>query len=210
MKYENKNRDSDWAKEVPDFRFRGPYDDWGWEPGDSVLPEFRDPSVHLTPEEVRWRERERRMNRRMGRPVMARGETRRYGQREIPDDERAEYGWSQYNGEPFSRGYFGEEYWGARESWMRQGPYTGRGPSNYQRSDQSIKDEVCERLTRHGHIDARKINIDVNGGVVTLRGSVDDRRMKRMAEDAIDSVPGVEDINDELTIQRGGQGSAHS
>lgn len=210
MKYENKNRDSDWAKEVPDYRFRGPYDDYGWEAGESVLPEFRDPSVHLTPEEQRWRDRERRMNRGMGRQPNRMGETRRYGQREIPDHEHAEYGQSQYYGEPFSRGYSGEEYYGAREAWMRQGPYTGRGPSNYRRSDDRIKDEVCQRLTRHGQIDARKIQIDVSEGVVTLRGSVGDRRMKRITEDTIESIPGVQDIHDELTVQKASQETAQS
>lgn len=206
MKYQDKNRDSDWAKEVPDVRFRGPYDDWGWEPGDSVLPEFRDPSVHLSREEQRELQRELRQNRQRSRFGTG-GETRRFGRREIPDHEHAEYGQSQYYGEPYPRGYSGEQYRGAREAWMRQGPYTGRGPRNYRRSDDSIKDEICQRLTSHGQVDARNIQIDVHDGQVTLRGSVDNRQMKRMAEDSIESVPGVQDINDELTVNRSGQGN---
>lgn len=237
MKYQGKNMDSDWAKEVPDVRFRGPYNDFGWEPGESVLPEFRDPSVHLNPDELReartWRQQQnqgRRMRNRgqegrmlgprnyysrnqMGRGSYGRmqtvGETNRYGRREIPDDERDQYGWSQYYGEPFSRGIGNYErggqediYYGERESWMSQGPFTGVGPAGYQRSDEQIKDEVCDRLTRHGQIDARKIQIDVSDGDVTLRGAVPSRHMKRMAEDSIESVPGVQDINNELTIQK--------
>jgi osmotically-inducible protein OsmY len=39
--------DADWAARVPDhYQRRGPYEDYGWEAGESVLPEFRDPSVH--------------------------------------------------------------------------------------------------------------------------------------------------------------------
>ncbi len=56
------NRDQenggDWAARVPGRQFRGPYSDYGWEPQQSVLPEFRDPSVHLTADErerlARW------------------------------------------------------------------------------------------------------------------------------------------------------------
>ncbi len=39
--------EDDWAARVPDhYQRRGPYEDYGWEAGESVLPEFRDPSVH--------------------------------------------------------------------------------------------------------------------------------------------------------------------
>ncbi len=41
----------DWAKEVPWEYDRGPYEDYGWERGESTLPEFRDPSVHIQPYE---------------------------------------------------------------------------------------------------------------------------------------------------------------
>jgi osmotically-inducible protein OsmY len=40
------DRDDDWASQVPERRWRGPYEDYGWERGESGLPEFRDPSVH--------------------------------------------------------------------------------------------------------------------------------------------------------------------
>ncbi len=36
--------------------------------------------------------------------------------------------------------------------------------------------------------------------IVTLRGSVDNRRTKRIAEDVVDTVFGVEDIHNELRI----------
>lgn len=45
----NKRREDQdgWAMQVPSQRFRGPYRDYGWEPHQSVLPEFRDPDVHF-------------------------------------------------------------------------------------------------------------------------------------------------------------------
>lgn len=45
-------RDQDWARQVLDhYRQEGPYEDYGWERGESVLPEFRDPWVHDMPYE---------------------------------------------------------------------------------------------------------------------------------------------------------------
>jgi hypothetical protein len=40
----------------------------------------------------------------------------------------------------------------------------------------------------------------VQNGEVTLRGDVPDRRMKRLAEDIADSIPGVQDIHNRLQI----------
>jgi hypothetical protein len=61
---------------------------------------------------------------------------------------------------------------------------------------------VCERLTQHGQIDASNIEIDVENGEVILRGSVDQRHAKRMAEDAAESVSGVRDVRNELRVKQ--------
>jgi osmotically-inducible protein OsmY len=42
------------------------------------------------------------------------------------------------------------------------------GPEGYRRSDERILDDVSERLTRHGHIDARQISVGVTEGEVIL------------------------------------------
>lgn len=168
--------------------------------------ERREIMVRLTPEEEqrlrKWRERRaRRWQRRAG-GLPLQGETNRYGNREIPDHEQDEYGWSQYYGQPFARGFHNEEYRGEREAWMERGPFTGRGPKGYQRPDERIFEEVCERLTEHGQIDARDISVDVAGGEVILRGTVDSRRTKRMVEDVIETVTGVRDVRNELRINQ--------
>jgi hypothetical protein len=36
---------------------------------------------------------------------------------------------------------------GTGEAWRRQGQHTGRGPKNYQRSNERITEDVHERLT---------------------------------------------------------------
>ncbi len=91
------------------------------------------------------------------------------------------------------------EYW---EIWMVPGEYTGMGPSNYQRTDERIHEEVCERLTRHGRVDASQIEIEVKEGEVHLRGQVPSRDMKRMAEDAADSVTGVKNVHNEIRVPK--------
>jgi hypothetical protein len=45
------NRENDWAKQVPWPHETGPYEDYGWERGQSVLPQFRDPSLSRMPHE---------------------------------------------------------------------------------------------------------------------------------------------------------------
>jgi hypothetical protein len=53
-------RDDEWARRTPWPRKRGPYEDYGWEKGQSVLPQFRDPSVSRMPYEPERNEWQRR------------------------------------------------------------------------------------------------------------------------------------------------------
>jgi osmotically-inducible protein OsmY len=86
------------------------------------------------------------------------------------------------------------------------GPHTGRGPRGYQRSDDRIREDICDRLTRHGRIDATDVNIAVNSGEVTLSGMVDTREAKRLAEDIAESVHGVRDVTNQIKVYRGDYG----
>jgi len=91
---------------------------------------------------------------------------------------------------------------GARYVDQRSGSHSGRGPKNYQRSDERITDEICERLTRDPEIDATNIEITVQSGLVTLGGFVGDRQSKRAAEDLANDVWGVKDVQNQIKIQR--------
>ena len=82
-----------------------------------------------------------------------------------------------------------------------RGRYSGVGPRGYRRSDERIKDDINDRLTWHGFIDASDIDVEVNEGIVTLKGTVEDRHQKRMAEDVAENIPGVEDVNNQLKIK---------
>ena len=76
--------------------------------------------------------------------------------------------------------------------------FRGRGPKNYRRADERIREDVCIRLTEHPDIDASDIEVIVSDGTVRLTGNVDDRETKRLAERVAETVPGVEDVQNEL------------
>jgi osmotically-inducible protein OsmY len=83
-----------------------------------------------------------------------------------------------------------------------QPSYRGRGPKNYQRSDDRIREEVCERLAMDHDVDASDIEVTVAEGIVTLNGSVNERYAKRLSEDICESVRGVKDVQNNLRISR--------
>jgi hypothetical protein len=123
------------------------------------------------------------------------------------------------SGERFGQGYrqpgSAQAGYGSRgsaaEAWQVPGPHTGRGPQDYRRSDERIEEDVNERLTQHGQIDASDVSVSVRNGEVTLQGTVDSRQAKRMAEDVAESVSGVQDVHNHLRLrqrEQGGQATA--
>jgi len=107
---------------------------------------------------------------------------------------------SYYSG---SSSYYGggQGYGGGTGSYNEQGRFAGRGPKGYQRSDDRIREDVCERLTQHPRVDASDIEIQVSGGEVTLSGVVNDRESKRIAEDVAENVSGVKDVHNHIRLQ---------
>jgi hypothetical protein len=95
---------------------------------------------------------------------------------------------------------YGRE-WGSTERWRVPGPYVGRGPKGYQRSDERIREDISERLTAHGLIDASDVEVRVQGAEVTLIGFVDSREAKRAAEDCAEDVSGVREVHNQLRIR---------
>lgn len=83
---------------------------------------------------------------------------------------------------------------------LEEGPHRGRGPRGWRRSDEDVRDDVCGALTDDPRIDARTIEVSVQDGIVTLRGGVEDRFLKWLAEDVALSVRGTVDVDNELKI----------
>lgn len=99
-------------------------------------------------------------------------------------------------------------YQGSYEATPSAGAYglsknfAGRGPKGWQRSDENIREQVCDRLEQDPHIDASEIEVNVASGVVTLAGKVDTRSTKRRAEDIVEGLAGVKDVRNELSVDQ--------
>jgi len=80
------------------------------------------------------------------------------------------------------------------------GQHRGKGPKDYQRSDERIREDVCDRLCDDSNIDASNIDVKVNGSEVILSGNVDSREDKRRAEDIAEAISGVSNVQNQLRI----------
>jgi len=81
------------------------------------------------------------------------------------------------------------------------GFYQGVGPRGYQRSDQAIYEAVNEHLMIDDELDARGIQVHVQGGLVTLDGQVSSRYERRLADVLASGVRGVKHVANKLRIQ---------
>jgi hypothetical protein len=111
-----------------------------------------------------------------------------------------EFGPQGYGG-GYGQARYGAREWTGTEAWRVPGPFTGWGPRGYQRSDERIREELNDRLTAHGFIDATDIECRVFNGEVTLSGSVDSREAKRAAEDVAAAIQGVHDVHNNLRVR---------
>jgi len=88
--------------------------------------------------------------------------------------------------------------------------HRGKGPSGYMRSDERIRETVCEALSDDDRVDASNIEVTVKNGEVTLSGTVDDRMSKRMAEECVENLSGVKDVQNLIRISTMAAGSTSS
>ncbi len=63
-----------------------------------------------------------------------------------------------------------------------------------------VETKIKAAFSRNAEIDANKINIMTDGGKVTLTGKVDSWQERRLAEHAAWSAPGVDRVEDRLTV----------
>lgn len=101
-----------------------------------------------------------------------------------------------------SREGSGHRGWSNSEGARNVGNY-GKGPKGYVRSDERIREDVCDRLSDDDELDASDITVAVSNGEVRLEGSVIDRQSKHRAEDLAESVSGVRDITNNLRPRKG-------
>lgn len=92
--------------------------------------------------------------------------------------------------------WFGDE----EAERRRDEDYRGYGPTNYKRSDARIEEDVNDRLTDDGSVNASQITVKVKDREVTLDGEVHSKRAKRRAEDCADDVSGVAHVQNNLRV----------
>jgi hypothetical protein len=93
-------------------------------------------------------------------------------------------------------------YQTGKMSWQTEPSHKGKGPKGYKRSDERIREEVCQALTDDEVIDASRIEVKVLDAEVTLNGEVSHREERRRAEDVIDRVRGVEHVQNNLRVSK--------
>jgi len=121
---------------------------------------------------------------------------------------RSSYGhardrYSEDGGYPDERGRYrsrGSESMGMAAG-LGRGSMSGKGPKGYTRSDDRIREDVCDCLTDDPELDATNIEVQVRNGEVTLGGTVDSRRAKRHAEDVVERASGVRNVHNTLRLQ---------
>jgi hypothetical protein len=96
----------------------------------------------------------------------------------------------------------GEDRGGGWWGWRHERRFENRGPKGYKRSDQRIMEDVCDEFMIDDRLDPSEIEVEVLDGVVILRGTVDHRHEKYLAEDIADSVLGVKDVDNRLRLSR--------
>ena len=106
------------------------------------------------------------------------------------------------------------ERWGSdtyeRNQWNAQGTLRGgayetlrgRGPKGYKRSDDRIREDLCEHLMDISEIDSSEVTITVRDGCVTLDGSVPVRSMRYEIENIAAETLGVTDVENNLSVPR--------
>ena len=113
-----------------------------------------------------------------------------------------------WRGSPSSSMYgpYGSQGAAWYDTWDRgerqEGPFAGRGPKGYQRSDERIREDACDRLTDAPFLDASDIEVTVRNGEVTLSGTVANREQKRRSEALIEQVTGVREVHNTLHVNR--------
>jgi osmotically-inducible protein OsmY len=78
----------------------------------------------------------------------------------------------------------------------------GRGPRGYARSDERLREDICEMLTEDPDLDASEIEVSVNSGNVMLTGALGERWQKHHAENLVARCRGVRDVDNRIGVHK--------
>ncbi|OYW50656.1 MAG: hypothetical protein B7Z34_04340 [Novosphingobium sp. 12-62-10] len=105
-----------------------------------------------------------------------------------------------------------KSWWGDEDAARRReqdhvNDHRGRGPADYTRSDERIREDANDRLTDDWSVDARQITVTVKDGEVTLAGTVASRQEKHRAEECVERLSGVKHVQNNLRVQSASEAS---
>jgi osmotically-inducible protein OsmY len=148
-----------------------------------------------------------------------------YGNRDHDNDwQRTSGQWNRYGGDTrnygnMNQGGYDRNWWDRtrdevaswfgdddaerrrrRDQMNTSGGYRGKGPRDYNRSEDRIREDVCDRLTDDDMLDATNVQVQVQGNEVILSGTVNSRDQKRRAEDLVESISGVRDVENRIHV----------
>jgi osmotically-inducible protein OsmY len=85
------------------------------------------------------------------------------------------------------------------------GGHKGKGPKDYKRSEERIKEDAYDHLSDDDMVDATNVQVQVQDNEVILSGTVNDREQKRRAEDIVESISGVTNVQNNIRVSRSGE-----
>lgn len=139
-------------------------------------------------------------------------DSRRYGDRQMGGSYEPGEGYARETGE---RGFLERatdevmSWWGDDDAARRRAQdHAGKGPSDYTRSDERIREDANDRLTDDWRVDARAISVLVDKGEVTLSGTVPTRAEKHRAEECVERISGVRHVQNNLRVSETGTAGA--
>jgi hypothetical protein len=115
--------------------------------------------------------------------------------------ERSHSGWNLREGLHRLGRSAREAFRGGTLEWTARSRGVGKAPKGYQRSDERIRENICELLMNSPY-DASNVDITVNQGEVTLTGTVRRRAEKWGIEDMAEAVLGVTDVHNQIRVDR--------
>ena len=130
-----------------------------------------------------------------------------YGQRYAPSSsyQGQQYGVdSSYQGQTYGQQYEGN----ASSQGQMQAPSAQYG-SSYdqtqsgapQQNDQKLAAQIQDSIRKDASNKYNNVNVSVNNGYVTLRGTVANQKDKSALEQKVRGMPGVQSINNQITVQ---------
>lgn len=121
--------------------------------------------------------------------------------RNYNDNDRSRDWWDRTKDEVSS--WFGDDDAERRRRADKiNGPHKGKGPRDYRRSEDRIREDVCDRLADDDYVDASDIRIEIHNDEVILSGNVNSREEKRRAEDIVESISGVRNVENRIRVGR--------